>query len=362
MEESNIVCIITIIVFICVSVWFVYVFCSAYPIILDGIKIIYRIYVAHSVLLMTNAIITLLLQDCVLQDEILSEYTLIITIAILWRPLVMLQSFLATLIAYHKTKFYHILISMEGRAHSPFLLILSKCMLTLWGVLICPCSIILSILTVNPHLSEEGRMTWYDTNMLWRIGSAICVMCFTILHIVAYINIWKLQDANSIIIPQINEQIRSNLYFIPLIHLTSFCIIIGFVLILNIVPHHHFDVLSKTLKLVDDFLNNIFCFYLLYHNDAWTSGPILKFQMSHDWHWCLIPGFFPIRITEDVMKENDLWKYKITNRAVLVQIKRYRHRGFTSVPSLYWNFCSSMGEVDDQLQQQASNLDIHFYE
>ena len=90
----------------------------------------------------------------------------------------------------------------------------------------------------------------------------------------------------------------------------------------------------------------MFIFFSIFHDKEWERVSVADI-LDTDWHWVEFPDFFPIKLNQSLISQHNLQQYRITDRNILIQIKRARHSGVRWVHSLGWCIFSSMRDVND---------------
>jgi len=324
--------------------WIFYVSKHSFEIVLPGLRSFFRIWVLH----LCNLVVTIVIFATILphvHDFLLGQEWFCLIFPRIWRITFSINFYSVTIFTYQKAKMYfEMFASRFERFFSRFVHYV--------GMLLYITSVLFTkSITDVKNEDEDLRLPAFFV-LLCAIHYLICngvVVCIILRYsqkIKENLPAWEPQF-------EITERfllllIYSDfvIFLVPIIFIT-----ISTVAATNIINLTNTIVLSITWIIVflDSVLNNAIMHYTVFaHVQYIDEEQAIRAAIENDpdhiveeseeaeerFYWISLSGLQPIRVSENLVRENDLWNHVITDAKMLQQIERFKR--MSCFFTLYW--------------------------
>jgi len=343
--------------------WYAFVFRNSYAIVTPGLKPVYNIFMVHLISTLLFVFISIIrpILWSYWDSDVLCHFS-----GKYFAVIFTFHHILITLFSYYKVQLYDEL--SRGRIHYfKYISAFGSSGIFMW----CLTLVVQLIVSDTGPAYSNGTKVCFLTNELYYATGALSFFFLVLLNSMFIAVICIFGDETEFDIPELQYQTRMNRTIVPLIWSSSvFAYIIFLVMAANIGNN---GVWILFWSFGDNVLNSIVMYWAIFgmsqntdfldtnqaevymncsfseslETELGSDTSDTTYKLDQDFYWISLPGAHPIKVTRQLVIENDLTLYIVSKRKHLKQIRLYRKRGF--VPSLL-GCCQSSAELADKLE------------
>jgi len=294
-------------------------------------------YIIHSILISSHVLLIFLNQKYTCGDALWNIPAIRYVQASMRAPLTFGTIYITTRIGFYKVQFYGNLgdTTPTSKCFRTF----AKYAMYLWGRILPISTIVISWINIHPRMHDNGSsITWYKSSTSMNALCMIVIVPFFWLNIFILFELWLVGNSKDIVIYEwLRDQIKLHAYFMTPVFITSTLFYTSWTVIFAISPKH--SPIVYHFLWCDMLLNNVLIFFLVYSNSKWRDMPISR--MPPRLRWVLFPGFYPIQVSEQEIREHGLEEY-VVRRKEAIEIQRSNDESLNhcSIASFRWLCCA----------------------
>jgi len=329
------------------SIWILHVIRHPLEVILFGLKRAFVIWKAH---LISMAMLLMLFSFRlpVLQDWVHDNSYPCWIMPRLWRILTSFMYYCVTLFSHEKAKVY-----------LQFNFVRFQNFFSFFVYFVGAALYIASVFSITSDATSKKRQfpaTCLKQNLVNTVFSLCCIIHFFVCNLIVLFIIFRYAETTKDSLPGLEPQFQINKRFMPILILSDTIAIGVSILLIKLKIDSAYISIAIVWGLI--FFNNLFNNVLMHYTTfahvhfmneedvvkALVKGHTRRESDGSDelFYWIALPGLQPIKVTHDLVRDNDLWGHVVTDQDMLVQIERFKSMSRFSI--LCWE-CRSDEEL-----------------
>jgi len=334
--------------------WVRYVYNRGYYITLKKLRTLFYLFLAHSVILFFFLCHRTLIANFIFgEGSIYANSTICKIKGASFTILSAIEKYLVTHFSYQKILFYRFCTN-EAQAYSKHYQIV-RFAIIVWLILIILWTPVIVFMNSGRD-TRSGYKVCLKHNAILVFYWLTIYAFFIFIQVFIFFIIWTLRNAKSCI-PQLRDQIRMNMFFIPPIFAST--VILVSLEFWRFAAPSLIYFLSFVPLCADVLINNVLMFFCIYYNDAWKSVGVESIPTEEDWAWVQLAHTHPIKIRSRVIHECNLQEHIVPDSEMIRAVRRYEQGLSCSVPTIGWFCCASKDDLVVQLERQDIEVILH---
>jgi len=199
----------------------------------------------------------------------------------------------------------------------------------------------------------NGIKTCVNKSRLFDLMCRICVAHYVICNFIVVSIIFYYNEKMTELLPNLKPQFLIIKRFMPLMFASTTIVCFSLFIIKFTLRNLNevFTNIGWCLIFTDSILNNVIMHYTIFahvshmneENRVKAAVEYLEMTSGIDLdndvdggrdYWVAMPGLQPIKVSEDLVKQFDMWEHVVTDHNVMLQIERFKKMSCYS--TLYW--------------------------
>jgi len=310
-------------------IWILHVIRHPFEIIIFGLKRAFLIWKVH-LISMTMLLMLFSFRLPFLQDWVYENSYACWIMPRLWRIFTSLMFYCVTLFSYQKAKVYLEFNFIRFQNFFSFFVHFVGAALYIWSV----CSI-----TTDASKKKQFPATCFkERSVNTVISFCLCLIHFFVCNLIVLFIIFRYAEATKDSLPDLEPQFQINKRFMPILILSDIIAYGATVTLIRNKWDSSFTsiAIAWVVMFLNYLLNNMLMHYTIFaHVDFMNEEDTVKALLEGHtrieldgseelFYWIALPGLQPIKVAQDLVRDNDLWGHVVTDQDMLVQIERFQ--------------------------------------